>query len=42
MKNEYYELRGWDAETGLLNKKKLEELDLADLIEPLQGKVLRK
>jgi len=41
MKNEYYELRGWDAETGFLNKKKLEELDLSDLIEPLQGKVLK-
>jgi aldehyde:ferredoxin oxidoreductase len=39
MKIEYYELRGWDAETGFLNKKKLEELDLSDLIEQLQGKV---
>jgi aldehyde:ferredoxin oxidoreductase len=42
MLNEYYELRGWDAGTGFLNKKKLEELDLFDLIEPLQEKVLRK
>jgi aldehyde:ferredoxin oxidoreductase len=42
MKNEYYELRGWDTETGFLNKKKLEELDLADLVEPLQEKVLEK
>jgi aldehyde:ferredoxin oxidoreductase len=42
MKNEYYELRGWDAETGFFSKKKLEGLDLSDLVEPLQEKVLRK
>ncbi len=29
MKDEYYDLRGWDKETGVPAKKKLEELDLA-------------
>jgi aldehyde:ferredoxin oxidoreductase len=42
MKNEYYELRGWDVQTGFFTKKKLEELDLSDFIETLQGKVLKK
>ena len=39
MLNEYYGLRGWDAATGFFKKKTLEELDLADLIELLAGKV---
>ena len=40
MKNEYYQLRGWDGATGLLTRDKLMELDLQDLIEPLKEKVL--
>lgn len=31
MKSEYYALRGWDRETGLQTKEKLEELDLCDI-----------
>jgi aldehyde:ferredoxin oxidoreductase len=40
MKNEYYQLRGWNSGTGLLTREKLSELALDDLIEPLNGKVL--
>jgi len=29
MKDEYYRLRGWDVETGLPKKEKLEELGLS-------------
>jgi len=28
MKDEYYQLRGWDVPTGLQTRKKLEELGL--------------
>jgi len=35
MKSEYYGLRGWDVETGLPTKSKLEELDLGDVAEDL-------
>jgi aldehyde:ferredoxin oxidoreductase len=42
MKNEYYELRGWDVKTGFFKEKKLHELDLAELVEQLEGKVLGK
>ena len=38
MLNEYYGLRGWDAATGFFKQKTLEDLDLADLIEPLGEK----
>lgn len=41
MKNEYYELRGWDVETGFFKEKKLHELDLAELVEQLEGQVLK-
>jgi aldehyde:ferredoxin oxidoreductase len=40
MKDEYYELRGWDVPTGLLKKDTLKRLDLEDVIEPLKGKVI--
>jgi aldehyde:ferredoxin oxidoreductase len=40
LKDEYYQLRGWDAPTGLLKKETLKRLDLEDLIEPLKGKVI--
>ena len=31
MKDEYYELRGWDVKTGLQTKANLESLDLEDV-----------
>jgi aldehyde:ferredoxin oxidoreductase len=40
LKDEYYQLRGWDAPTGLLKKDTLERLGLEDLIESLKGKVI--
>jgi aldehyde:ferredoxin oxidoreductase len=40
MKNEYYQLRGWDSKTGLLTREKLRELALDDVIEPLKDKVI--
>ncbi len=36
MKDEYYQLKGWDFETGLPTEKKLEELDLNEIIEDLR------
>jgi aldehyde:ferredoxin oxidoreductase len=35
MKDEYYQLRGWDVATGLQTKAKLRELGLEDIIEEL-------
>jgi aldehyde:ferredoxin oxidoreductase len=35
MKDEYYELRGWDVESGLQRKEKLKELALEEIIEAL-------
>jgi aldehyde:ferredoxin oxidoreductase len=40
MKDEYYELRGWDVKTGLMKKDTLKKLDLADIIEPLKEKAV--
>jgi aldehyde:ferredoxin oxidoreductase len=40
MKDEYYELRGWDVPTGLLTRKTLIRLELEDIIEPLKEKVI--
>jgi aldehyde:ferredoxin oxidoreductase len=40
LKDEYYELRGWDVTTGLLRKNTLKRLDLEDIIEPMDGKVI--
>ncbi|MCX5894574.1 MAG: hypothetical protein NTZ51_01900 [Proteobacteria bacterium] len=40
MLDEYYELRGWDVTTGFLKKKKLEEINLTDLVDSLKEKAL--
>ena len=40
IKDEYYQLRGWDIPTGLLKKDTLKKLSLDDVIEPLKGKVI--
>ena len=37
LKNEYYELRGWDMTSGLQTKAKLRELELEDIAEGLDG-----
>ena len=39
MKDEYYQLRGWDPKTGFQKKDTLQELGLEDIIEQLQGKI---
>ena len=40
MLTEYYEVRGWDAATGLLTRTGLEDLDLSDIIQALSEKGL--
>jgi aldehyde:ferredoxin oxidoreductase len=40
MKSEYYELRGWDTESGLQTKAKLTELDLGDIADELERRGL--
>jgi aldehyde:ferredoxin oxidoreductase len=40
MKKEFYQLRGWDAATGLQTKAKLEELELGDVAEDLMQRGL--
>ena len=40
MKDEYYQLRGWDTKTGLQTKTKLEELGLDDIAEALETRGL--
>jgi aldehyde:ferredoxin oxidoreductase len=35
MKDEYYQLRGWDAASGLQTRAKLEELELQDIVDDL-------
>lgn len=42
MKNEYYELRGWDLETGFQTREKLVELGLNDIVQELESKKLLK
>jgi aldehyde:ferredoxin oxidoreductase len=42
MKDEYYELRGWDVESGLQTVAKLEELQLGDIASDLQRRGLAK
>jgi aldehyde:ferredoxin oxidoreductase len=44
MLNEYYRTRGWDVKTGLVPRRKLEELDLKDVADDLEkaGKLPRK
>jgi len=38
--DDYYDARGWDVETGLFKKNKLEALGLSDIISELGEKVL--
>jgi len=40
MKDEYYELRGWDVATGLQTKSNLKELGLSDIIRDLERRKL--
>jgi aldehyde:ferredoxin oxidoreductase len=40
MKEEYYQLRGWDPRTGFQKKDTLLKLDLGDIVEPLKEKVI--
>jgi aldehyde:ferredoxin oxidoreductase len=40
MKDEYYELRGWDVASGLQSKEKLEELDMSEVAEDLASRDL--
>lgn len=36
MKDEYYELRGWDVTSGLQTRSKLEEIGLGDIVSDLE------
>lgn len=40
MKDEYYEIRGWDVKTGLQTKAKLEDLNLAQVAKTLESEGL--
>ena len=40
MKDEYYQLRGWDVATGRQTKKNLEETELDDIIDDLEHREL--
>jgi aldehyde:ferredoxin oxidoreductase len=40
MKDEYYQLRGWDVATGLQTKSKLEELGLDEVAKDLDQRGL--
>jgi aldehyde:ferredoxin oxidoreductase len=42
MKDEYYQLRGWDIKTGLQTRKKLKELGLGSLCDEMEKKGLLK
>ncbi len=42
MKDEYYELRGWDVASGRQTKAKLEELQLGDIAADLESRGLLK
>jgi aldehyde:ferredoxin oxidoreductase len=42
LKDEYYELRGWDVETGLQKEKTLKDFDMADIAEDLGRRGLLK
>jgi len=35
MKNDYYQLRGWDIDTGFPTRARLHELDLTDIVDDL-------
>ena len=36
MKDEYYEIRGWDKETGIPTPQRLLKLDLPDIAEDMK------
>jgi aldehyde:ferredoxin oxidoreductase len=36
MQKEFYDLRGWDSESGLQKVKTLERLELSDLVQDLK------
>jgi len=38
MKDEYYDLRGWDKKTGIPTREKLEELGLRDVADEVLGR----
>ena len=40
MKDEFYELRGWDVATGLHTEKQLKALDLEDISEAMKERNL--
>ena len=40
MRDEYYQLRGWDASSGRQTKAKLEELELEDIARDLEQRGL--
>ena len=40
MREEFYELRGWDSETGLQKTEKLDSLGMSDVAEELKKKGL--
>ena len=40
MKDEFYQIRGWDAATGLQTRDKLEELSLKEVADRLEGEGL--
>ncbi len=42
MKDEFYQIRGWDVSTGLQRVAKLEELELGDVAQTLQNEGLLK
>jgi aldehyde:ferredoxin oxidoreductase len=42
MKSEYYTLRGWDAESGLQTRARLKELQLEDVADDLEKRMLLK
>ena len=36
MKDEFYQIRGWDVATGLQTREQLKSLDLADVAETME------
>ena len=42
LKSEYYELRGWDVESGLQTRARMEELELSDVADDLEKRRLLK
>ena len=42
MKDEYYSFRGWDVETGLQNKDRLNDLKLSFVMDELEKKGFMK